>query len=48
MAAKTKATRSSFERGNFKEALLEVERALIRKALAEANGSVTYATPTVR
>ena len=30
---------------NFKEALLEVERELISKALSEANGSVTYAAP---
>jgi tetratricopeptide (TPR) repeat protein len=30
---------------NFKEIVLEVERKLIRQALAEANGSVTYAAP---
>ena len=34
-----------FERRNFKEIVLEVERKLIRQALAEANGSVTYAAP---
>src|SRR5215213_920198 len=38
-------TETLFKRHNFKEALLEVERELIRKALAEANGSVTYAAP---
>jgi tetratricopeptide (TPR) repeat protein len=43
--AKTNATEALFKRGNFKEALLEVERELLRKALAEANGSVTYAAP---
>jgi tetratricopeptide (TPR) repeat protein len=34
-----------FKRGSFKEALLAVERDLISKALAEADGSVTYAAP---
>jgi tetratricopeptide (TPR) repeat protein len=43
--AKTNATEALFKRGNFKEAMLEVERELIRKALGEANGSVTYAAP---
>jgi tetratricopeptide (TPR) repeat protein len=39
------STAALFRRRNFKEALLEVERDLISKALAEANGSVTYAAP---
>jgi transcriptional regulator with GAF, ATPase, and Fis domain len=42
---KSDTTETLFKRGNFKEALLEVERELIRKALAEAHGSVTYAAP---
>ena len=42
---KANTTETLFKRGNFKEALLEVERELIRRALAEANGSVTHAAP---
>ena len=42
---KANTTETLFKRANFKEALLEVERELIRRALAEANGSVTYAAP---
>ena len=42
---KTNAMEALFKRRNFKEAMLKVERELIRKALAEANGSVTYAAP---
>jgi len=44
-SANTNATETLFKRRNFKEALLEVERELIRRALSEANGSVTYAAP---
>mgnify|MGYP003288766814 CR=1 FL=1 len=43
--AKTGVTEILFKRRNVKEALLEVERERIRRALAEANGSVTYAAP---
>ena len=43
--SKTEVTESLFKRRNFKEALLEVEQELIRRALSEANGSVTYAAP---
>lgn len=44
-AAKANPTEALFNRRNFKDALLSVESELIRKALAEANGSVTYAAP---
>jgi tetratricopeptide (TPR) repeat protein len=44
-STKMNVTETLFKRGNFKQALLEVERELIRRALAEANGSVTYAAP---
>lgn len=43
--ARTNTTDSFFRRGNYKETMLEVEQELIRRALAEANGSVTYAAP---
>ena len=41
----TTATEALLEHRNLKETLLAVERQLIRKALAEANGRVTYAAP---
>ncbi len=37
------ATQVLLKRRNFKDAVLELERDLIRQALAEVNGSVTYA-----
>ena len=43
--AQSNATQSLFKLGDYKETMLEVEQELIRKALAEANGSVTYAAP---
>lgn len=43
--ARSNSTDALFRPRNFKEALLEVERELISRALAEANGSVTYAAP---
>lgn len=43
--ARSHANDSLFKRGNYKETILEVEQELIRRALAEANGSVTYAAP---
>lgn len=43
--ARNNGTDALFRTGNFKEALLAVERDLISKALAEADGSVTYAAP---
>lgn len=43
--AKTNSTASLFKCGNYKETMLELEQELIRRALAEANGSVTYAAP---
>ncbi len=44
--AKRDATESLFtKRRSFKQDLLAVEREMIRKALAEVNGSVTYAAP---
>lgn len=41
----TSAKEALLKRKNRKEELLEVEKRRIRKALAEANGSVTYAAP---
>jgi tetratricopeptide (TPR) repeat protein len=41
----TSATEALLKRKNRKDELLEVEKRRIRKALAEANGSVTYAAP---
>ena len=43
--ATTSATEALLKRKNRKDELLEVEKRRIRKALAEANGSVTYAAP---
>jgi len=43
--AQTDANETLFRRPNVKEARGDVEREMIRKALAEANGSVTYAAP---
>jgi transcriptional regulator with GAF, ATPase, and Fis domain len=43
--AQTDADETLFKRQNVKEARVDVEREMIRKALAEANGSVTYAAP---
>jgi tetratricopeptide (TPR) repeat protein len=42
---KATTTQALREHHNLKETLLDVERQLIRKALAEANGRVTYAAP---
>jgi tetratricopeptide (TPR) repeat protein len=42
---KTSTTEALLAHRNLKETLLDVERQLIRKALAEANGRVTYAAP---
>jgi tetratricopeptide (TPR) repeat protein len=42
---KATTTQALLEHRNLKATLLDVERQLIRKALAEANGRVTYAAP---
>jgi tetratricopeptide (TPR) repeat protein len=42
---KSSPTDTLLKRQNFKEAVLQVERELIQKALGEANGSVTHAAP---
>lgn len=43
--ARTDVGETLFKRPNVKEARGDVEREMIRKALVEANGSVTYAAP---
>jgi transcriptional regulator with GAF, ATPase, and Fis domain len=41
----TSATEALLTRQSFKQAILDFERAMIRKVLAETNGSVTHAAP---
>lgn len=43
--SQTDANETLFRRPNVKDARVDVEREMIRKALAEANGRVTYAAP---
>ena len=43
--ARSNVSEPFFRSLNYKETILEVEQELIRRALAEANGSVTYAAP---
>jgi tetratricopeptide (TPR) repeat protein len=43
--AKTSATETLLTRRSFKQSILDFERAIIRKVLAETNGSVTHAAP---